>query len=186
MFNMPTVPVIRTHTARLIHTADLDSETRCAARELLIEAFEGDFTEEDWEHCLGGMHALIWYHGILIAHAAVVQRRLLYQDRALRTGYVEGVAVDSDWRGNGLGAAIMDAAEQVLRGAYELGALSAGDDVAPFYRARGWVPWLGSTPVMTADGIVPAMDEGVHVLPMSSGVDPSGSLTCDWRAGDGW
>lgn len=115
MSNMPTVPVIRTHTARLIHTADLDSETRCAARELLIEAFEGDFTEEDWEHCLGGMHALIWYHGILIAHAAVVQRRLLYQDRALRTGYVEGVAVDSDWRGNGLGTAIMDAAEQVLR-----------------------------------------------------------------------
>lgn len=186
MSTMPTVPVIRTHTARLIHTADLDSETRHAARELLIEAFEGEFTEEDWEHCLGGMHALIWYHGTLIAHAAVIQRRLLHQGRAIRTGYVEGVAVDSDWRGNGLGRAIMDAAEQVLRGAYELGALSADDEVAAFYRARGWVPCLGTTPVATADGIVPAADEGVHVLPMSSGVDPSGSLTCDWRGGDAW
>ena len=69
---------------------------------MVIEAFGGDFTDADWEHALGGMHAVICHHGALIAHAAVVQRRLLYGDTALRCGYVEGVAVREDWRGQGL------------------------------------------------------------------------------------
>lgn len=183
---MPTVPVVRTHTARLIHTSDLDSETRCAARDLLAEAYEGDFSEADWEHCLGGMHALIWSHGNLIAHAAVVQRRLLHQGRALRTGYVEAVAVDIDWRGQRLGAAVMDAAEQVIRGAYELGALSADEEVAPFYTARGWLPWVGETAALTPEGIAVYPDEGVYVLPVGASVDRSAALVCDWRDGDPW
>ena len=63
---------------RLVHTADLDIETREDARRMVIEAFgdDGEFTDADWEHALGGMHALICLHGALIAHGAVVQRRL--------------------------------------------------------------------------------------------------------------
>ena len=80
------------HTARLIHTADLDGETLHSAHQLLIDAFGGDFSEDDWEHTLGGMHALICDHGALIAHAAVVLRRLMYRGAPLRTGYIEGVA----------------------------------------------------------------------------------------------
>lgn len=82
---------------------------------MVTEAFDGDFAETDWEHALGGMHALIWHHGAIIAHAAVVQRRLLYRDRALRCGYLEAVAVREDWRGKGLVTALLDGAEQVLR-----------------------------------------------------------------------
>lgn len=66
---------------------------------MVTGAFAGDFTETDWEHTLGGMHALIWHHGAIIAHAAVIQRRLIYRGNALRCGYVEGVAVRADWRG---------------------------------------------------------------------------------------
>lgn len=84
------------HTARLIHTSDLDNETRQNAHDLLVDAFEGDFTDDDWDHTLGGMHALVYHHGALIAHAAVVLRRLLYRGTTLRTGYVEGVAVHED------------------------------------------------------------------------------------------
>ena len=90
------------HTARLIHTSDLDNETIDNAHRLLVEAYGGQFTETDWEHTLGGMHAVIAHRGALIAHAAVVQRRLLYRGSALRCGYVEGVAVHQDWRGQGL------------------------------------------------------------------------------------
>ena len=89
------------HTARLVHTADLDSDTRQRICQMVTEAFAGDFTETDWEHALGGMHALIWHHGAIIAHAAVVQRRLIYRGSALRCGYVEGVAVREDCRGKG-------------------------------------------------------------------------------------
>ena len=63
--------------------------------------FEGEFTEQDWEHALGGIHALVWDGDALVGHAAVVQRRLLHGGRALRAGYVEGVGV----RAGGAGAA---------------------------------------------------------------------------------
>ena len=112
------------HTARLVHTSDLDGETREDARRMLLDAFssgEIDFTDADWEHSLGGMHALICVRGALVAHGAVVQRRMVHQGAALRCGYLEAVAVREDWRGQGLAMAVMDALEQVLRGAYQLG-----------------------------------------------------------------
>ena len=109
------------HTARLVHTADLDSDTRQRICQMVTDAFAGDFTETDWEHALGGMHALIWRHGAIIAHAAVVQRRLVYRGSALRCGYVEGVAVREDCRGQGLVHALLDGVEQVMRGAYQVG-----------------------------------------------------------------
>jgi aminoglycoside 2'-N-acetyltransferase I len=176
------------HTARLIHTADLDNETREDARRMVIEAFGGDFTEADWEHSLGGMHAMISQHGALIAHAAVVQRRLLYRNSALRCGYVEGVAVREDWRGQGLAHALMDAVEQVLRGGYQLGALSSSEAGRNMYTARGWLPWRGPTSVLSPTGIRPTPDDDgtVYVLPVSVELDTSDAITCDWRDGDVW
>jgi len=176
------------HTARLVHTSDLDNETREDARRMVIEAFAGEFAEADWEHALGGMHALIWHHGALIAHAAVVQRRLLYRGAARRCGYVEAVAVREDCRGEGLGTAILDAAEQVIRGAYALGALSATPAGRPIYLARGWQQWRGATSVLSPTGPVrtPDDDGAVFVLPVTVDVDTTEDLSCDWRAGDVW
>ena len=42
---------------RTAHTADINAATRAAARALLYDVFD-DMTEHDWEHCLGGVHAL--------------------------------------------------------------------------------------------------------------------------------
>ena len=183
---------MRIHTARLIHTADLDQVTREAARRMVIDAFDGEFTDTDWEHSLGGMHAMIFDHGALIAHAAVVQRRLLYRDTALRCGYIEGVAVREDWRGQGLARAVMDAVEQVLRGAYQLGALSASETARHIYTARGWQPWQGPTSVLAPDGLTrtPDDDNGLFVLPVGLPgelvLDTTAEITCDWRDGDVW
>nr|WP_090277650.1 GNAT family N-acetyltransferase [Mycolicibacterium komanii] len=184
----PLVPVVRIHSARLIHTSDLDPETREDAKRMVIDAFEGEFTEVDWEHSLGGMHAMIFDHGALIAHAAVVQRRLLYRNTALRCGYVEAVAVREDWRGQGLARAVMDAAEQVIRGAYQLGALSATEAGRPIYIARGWLPWRGPTSVLAPAGLTrtPDDDNALFVLPVSIELDTAGEITCDWREGDVW
>ncbi|CDO30807.1 aminoglycoside N-acetyltransferase AAC(2')-Ib [Mycolicibacterium porcinum] len=180
------------HTARLVHTADLDHETREGARRMVIEAFEGDFSDADWEHSLGGMHAFICHHGALIAHAAVVQRRLIYRDTALRCGYVEAVAVREDWRGQGLASAVMDGVEQVLRGAYQLGALSSAETARHIYLARGWVPWQGPTSVLKPAGVTrtPEDDQSLFVLPVDlpagMELDTSAEITCDWRDGDVW
>jgi len=180
------------HTARLVHTADLDNETRHQAYQLVVDAFAGAgevaFTDADWEHALGGMHALIWYRGALIAHAAVVQRRLLYGGAALRCGYVEGVAVREDWRGQGLARALMDAIEQVVRGAYQVGALSASGMGRTLYGGRGWLPWRGPTSVLSPTGLTrtPDDDGTLFVLPVELSMDTSAELACDWRDGDVW
>ncbi len=176
------------HTARLVHTADLDNETRQGLCQMVADAFAGDFTETDWEHTLGGMHALIWHHGAIIAHAAVVQRRLIYRSSALRCGYVEGVAVREDFRGQGLAIALLDAVEQVMRGAYQLGAVSSSARAHRLFTSRGWLPWHGPTSVLAPTGPTrtPEDDGTVFVLPVGITLDTSADLMCDWRDGDVW
>jgi aminoglycoside 2'-N-acetyltransferase I len=174
-----------THTA---HTAELDPSTLARVRALLEDVFASDWSEHDWEHSLGGVHTLVWEGEELIGHAAVVQRRLLHGGRALRAGYVEGVAVRADRRRRGHAAAMMDAIERVVRGGYALGALSATDDAARLYVARGWQRWRGPTAALTPAGIAPTPDDdgGVLVLPVAAPLDLSGALSCDWRDGDLW
>ncbi|MFD8787144.1 GNAT family N-acetyltransferase [Kitasatospora sp. NPDC059599] len=170
------------------HTAELEHAVLTEARELLIGVFEGDMTVGDWEHALGGVHALLIEDGVLIGHASVVQRRMLHGDRALRAGYVEGVGVRADRRGRGHGGALMDAVERVVRGAYEVGVLGSSDEAVPFYRRRGWQPWRGPLCAITPGGLRPTPDEegAVFVLPGSAPLDLDGRLACDWRDGDVW
>ena len=176
------------HTARLVHTADLESEARQRAYEMVNDAFAGEFTDTDWDHALGGMHALVWHRGAIIAHGAVVQRRLVYRGAPLRCGYVEAVAVRQDWRGQGLAIAILDACEQVIRGGYQLGALSSSDRGRRLYTLRGWLPWRGPTSVLAPTGTTrtPDDDGSVFVLPVGIDLDASAALACDWRDGDVW
>jgi aminoglycoside 2'-N-acetyltransferase I len=172
---------------RVAHTADLDARVLGAARALLYEVFD-DMTEEDWEHALGGVHALVWEGGELVGHASVVQRRVLHGGRALRAGYVEGVGVRADRRGRGHGAAVMDAVERVIRRAYEIGALGASDEAAGWYASRGWQRWRGRCSALTPDGIVRTEgdEDCVYVLPLAVPLELTGELTCDWRDGDVW
>ncbi|QTR01890.1 GNAT family N-acetyltransferase [Saccharothrix algeriensis] len=170
------------------HTSELDAAVLAAVRELCDAAFEGDFGDEDWEHSLGGVHALVWEGGELGGHGSVVQRRLLHGGRALRTGYVEAVAVRADRRGRGHGAGVMAALEGVVRRAYELGALGAAEDAVGFYAARGWQVWRGPTSVLGPGGPERTEDEdgGIFVLPVTAPLDLDGPLACDWRDGDVW
>lgn len=173
---------------QVAHTADLDATSLGSARALLVDVFDGDFCDADWEHALGGVHALVWDAAELIGHAAVVQRRLLHAGRALRAGYVEGVGVRADRRRRGHGAAMMTAIERVVRAAYDLGALGATDEAATFYAARGWRSWQGPCSALTPHGIrrTPGEDGHVYVLTHEIALDVSGELTCDWRDGDVW
>ncbi|MBV9161847.1 MAG: GNAT family N-acetyltransferase [Pseudonocardiales bacterium] len=172
---------------RTAHTAELDTATRMAVRRLLDEVFD-DMTDHDWDHALGGVHALVWEGAELIGHASVVQRRLLHGGRALRTGYVESVGVRASRRGRGHGAAMMEALERVVRGAYDLGALGTTDEAKNFYAARGWKLWQGPTSALTPTGIARTAEDDccIYVLPLTVPLDLSGELTCDWRDGDLW
>ncbi|MDB1087639.1 GNAT family N-acetyltransferase [Streptomyces sp. ACA25] len=170
------------------HTADLDAATRTAARRLLDEAFGPTMTDDDWEHSLGGLHALVWEGAELVGHAAVVQRRLLYHGRALRAGYLEGVGVRPDRQGRGYAAAMMSTLERILRGAYDLGALGATEEATGFYAARGWQRWEGPTSALTPAGIARTEEDdgAVFVFVLDVPLDVTEELTCDWRDGDVW
>jgi aminoglycoside 2'-N-acetyltransferase I len=170
------------------HTSSLDARSLTALRAFLDEAFSGDLDDHDWDHALGGVHALVWEDGAIVAHASVVQRRMLHGGRALRTGYVEAIAVRLDRRGRGYGRALMERVDRVIRGAYELGALSAGEEAARLYRSLGWQRWQGRTWVLGPNGIERTADEDetTHVLPLTAELDLAGDLVCDWRDGDVW
>lgn len=172
---------------RVGHTAGLAAPVLAAARSLLHDVFD-DMTESDWEHSLGGLHALVWEGPDLVGHAALIQRRILYGGKALRAGYVEGVGVRPDRQRRGHGAAMMTALERAIRAAYDLGALGASDAGAAFYAARGWQLWRGPSSALTPDGIRPTPDEdgGIYVLPGATPLDLDAPLTCDWRDGDPW
>ncbi|WKV71701.1 GNAT family N-acetyltransferase [Streptomyces sp. PCS3-D2] len=173
---------------RTAHTSELTAAELRAIRTLLDDAFEGDFADEDFEHALGGMHVLIGGDGRLAAHGSVVQRRVVHRGRALRTGYVEAVAVRADLRRRGLGGRVTERLEQVVAGAYVLGALSASEQGAGLYLARGWSVWPGEVGVLSPEGPVrlPEEEGSTHVWTPPGGVrpDPAGRLDFDWRDGD--
>ena len=173
---------------RLAHTSALDAATLADLRRLLDDAFPGEFDDHDWDHALGGMHAIGREDGELVAHASVVQRRLLHRGRALRTGYVEAVAVRADRRRRGYGRAVMEEIDRVIEAAYELGALAAGEDGARLYRSLGWRAWEGPTWVIGPNGLerTPDDDDAVHVLLVGEPLDLTGDLACDWRDGAVW
>jgi aminoglycoside 2'-N-acetyltransferase I len=173
---------------RTAHTAALDAATLAAARAILDGAFGGEMTDDDWDHALGGIHALAYADAELVGHASVVQRRLLYGGRALRAGYVEAVAVSAEHRRRGHGAAMMAALEDVIRGAYDLGALGASEDGAMLYATRGWRRWEGPLFALTPEGLrrTPAEEGDVFVLEAGVPLELGRRLACDWRDGDLW
>ena len=176
-------------TVRTVHTADLDPAARRAARNLLDEVFGADdMTEQDWAHCLGGMHVLAWEEGELVGHAAVVQRRLMNGERILRTGYLEGVVVRRSRQRQGIGGKLMDEAERVVRAAHEIGALGASEAGAPFYLARGWRRWPGPTWALGPNGRQRTAEEDgwIYLLGGEGELDLGADLVCDWREGDLW
>ncbi|MET7442629.1 MULTISPECIES: GNAT family N-acetyltransferase [unclassified Streptomyces] len=172
---------------RTAHTAELAPAELRAVRALLEDAFEGDFGDEDWDHGLGGMHALVHDERGLAAHGSVVQRRVLHRGRSLRVGYVEAVGVRSDVRRTGLGGRVMGALEGIVDRAYALGALSASDEGAALYAARGWQVWPGRICALGPAGVVRlAEEEGTTFVRHATAgpLDPAHELIFDWRDGD--
>ncbi|MEU9951781.1 GNAT family N-acetyltransferase [Streptomyces sp. NPDC047939] len=182
-----TDPTVHTaHTCRLAPAA-LDE-----IHAFLDTAFAGTFSEDDWDHTLGGIHVRVRDASGLLAHGSVVQRRVVHAGRSRRVGYVEGVAVRADRRREGLGGRVMAALEEVVDGAYAFGALSASAAGAALYAGRGWTVWPGRIAVQGPHGVERLAEEegSTYVRGVGGAAVPAGGapaaevLVFDWRDGD--
>ncbi|MFC4611637.1 GNAT family N-acetyltransferase [Streptomyces maoxianensis] len=173
---------------RAAHTYQLSAAELAEIRALMDEAFEGDFSDEDWGHSLGGLHALVRDEKGIAAHGSAIMRRVLHGGRSYRIGYIEAMAVRPDRRRQGLGSRVMAELERVVDGAYEFGALSASDDGAQLYRARGWQLWQGPIEALGPDGVVhlPDEEDSTYLRPAAGRPlpQPPAALLFDWRDGD--
>ena len=138
------------------------------------------------------MHALICEHGALIAHGAVVQRRLIYRGTALRCGYVEGRRGARGLARPGSGDGRDGRRSSRCCAAPTSSARSARRRRAgTFTSSRGWLPWQGTTSVLAPAGLTrtPDDDDRCSCCPSTcrtDGLDTTAEITCDWRDGDVW
>ena len=149
---------------------------------------EERFTEEDWQHAIGGTHFLLEIDGEIVTHASVVEREIHVGGRPLRTGYVEAVATAPEREDEGFGSMVMTDVTGFIRGSFELGMLGTGRH--HFYERLGWVAWAGPAFVRTTDGLRRTPDEEGDLLvlrtPTTPAIDDHAPISCDWRPGDVW
>lgn len=178
---------------REVTSDDLTPAEVARLRELMRDAFaddeHGGFTEEDWQHALGGTHFLLDADSRVICHASVVTRELHVDGVPFRTAYVEAVATDPAHQRQGLGTQVMRAVGDFIdAGDWQLAALGTGSQ--RFYERLGWRVWRGPSSVRTATGDVATPEEDGYIMvrltPQSPGIDWSAPLSCEWRPGDVW
>jgi aminoglycoside 2'-N-acetyltransferase I len=177
---------------RQLPTSELTRAEIQSIRALMNAAFGNDeverFTDDDWQHALGGVHFVLELDGEIVAHAAVVEREIHVGGHAMRTGYVEAVATSPERQGLGLGSIVMTDVTDHIRESFELGGLGTGRQ--SFYRRLGWQVWAGPSSVRTTDGEQPTPDEDGSIMvlatPTSPPFDPTAPISCEWRPGDVW
>jgi aminoglycoside 2'-N-acetyltransferase I len=178
-------------SVRTVGSDELGQAEVTAIRDVLNAAFGDEpdeaFTEEDWDHAVGGLHFILEENGTVAAHASVVERELHTSGHRLATGYVEAVATRPYLQGRGHGSTVMRAVGEYIDGTFQLGALGGEPS---FYERLGWVVWEGPTFVRTQAGLIPTPEEDglvlVRLTPSSPEFDLSAPISCDWRLGDVW
>jgi aminoglycoside 2'-N-acetyltransferase I len=173
---------------RLVASDELRSDDLEAMRALFAAAWDGGFTDDDWDHTFGGVHVLRSVDGELVSHGAVASRTLWLEGRPLHVGYLEAVATWPHHQRRGHASAVVGALDVLVRDGYDLGGLSTGR--RRFYERLGWLRWRGPLAVRTPDGDVATPEErnAIMVLPTRRAPEPDvdATLVCDWRSGDVW
>jgi aminoglycoside 2'-N-acetyltransferase I len=170
-------------------TGALSAAELRAVRRLLDLAYQGEFSDADWHHALGGTHARIRQGEEVLAHGSLIPRKLWVGRRPTRVGYVEAIGVLPRMHGHGLGGRIMKALAGVIERDFEMGALATGEP--EFYHRFGWVRWQGPTFARHADGTRKRSkdaDGGIMVLRTSRTppLELTRALTCEARHGQAW
>ncbi len=183
---MPSGPEIQ-----FLSLSDFESRTHHAQIRMLLDAaFEGDFSDADWQNSCGGWRILGFQGGRLVAHAALVGRSMLVDGQLAEVGYAEAIAVDPDYQGRGIGLRLIPAVNQLATAHFELSMLSTNEH--EFYARTGWTRFTGKSYVakdaFTWDSQRSADDDGSLMFltrPVESTAGPL-QVVCQPRSGDAW
>jgi aminoglycoside 2'-N-acetyltransferase I len=180
-------------TLRRLSTAELTPDEIRSLHALFAAAWpdpEDGFSDEDWQHSIGGVHIVVEDAGQILSHGSVVTRTLEVGGVPLRTGYVEAVATWPEFERRGHGSAVMRAIGDIIRTDYKLGVLGTGSFT--FYERLGWERWHGPSSVRLRDGGMEATpdDDGYLMVLRTPATPPSldldAPISCEWRPGDVW
>lgn len=184
----PTGVAPRDVDVRLIASAELSAVVRTELGSMLWESFPGDFTEDDWQHCLGGVHVVAFDGDRPVGHASVVSRVLYVGHQQYDGGYLEAVAVDAKFRGRGIGASVVSEAGEMIVQSFQIAALSTS--AHGFYERLGWERWQGPAYVVAGRTWRRTEDEddGILVLraPGCPVTDLAVPIAVEERSGDDW
>lgn len=126
-------------------------------KEFLIKCFDDNpdfpnvvYTTPDLDECL-----LLYIDDKLIGHIGINKRIINYQNKIYTIGGIGDVAIDSQYRNQGLGNKLMKEANQVIKEEnYDLGVLFCHPKLDDFYSSCGWIPKDNGKIFATINGIL--------------------------------
>lgn len=154
---------------------------------LLDQAYEGDFSAEDWDYTFGGNRFLGYLGTEIVAHGVIVPRRIWLNDIEQQVGYVEAIAVLPKYQRQGFGTALLTEITEFAQAEYSVSMLST--DELDFYRRFGWLDFLGESYVLSGGELIRSADEdaGLMWLPgNNTGLVELTKVVCENRTGDAW
>ena len=167
--------------------AKLSETLEITLKRLLDEAFEGDFSEEDWNHSLNGTRFVGYMGDLVVAHGSVVKRKIWINEVEKLAGYIEAIAVlPSHWR-LGIGSALMKEISQYCLENFDYCLLST--DEKSFYRRFGWKDFEGSSFVLSGEEEVSTQSENeglMYLLGVDVEIHSITKVVCEERDGDAW
>ena len=167
--------------------ADLNQSIETELRDLLNDAFEGDFSEEDWQHTYGGIRFMGYLNDELIGHGAVVSRNMNVDDKKINVGYVEAIAIVSAHCRKGFGSRLMEEITAYCQSKFSLSMLSTGEKA--FYRRHGWLDFEGESYISLNQVEMRSKeeDEGLmYLFGMNEIAGMPKKIVCESRSGDAW
>lgn len=162
-------------------TKDLGEAERSVIVGLCTEAHQVDFGTLFSFLPSDGLHILAYDDQKLVSHA-VVTTRWLQPDNLplLKTAYVDAVATDPAYQGQGIGSSVMRHLASVIQD-YELACLET--ERVSFYAQVGWEEWRGPLAGRKGTELLPTPDQkGIMILRLARTphLDLNSSLTVEY------
>lgn len=108
------------------------------------------YTNPDLDECL-----LLYSNNKLIGHIGINKRVINYQNKTYILGGIGDVAIDGQYRNQGLGNKLMKEVNQVLKEEnYDLGVLFCHPKLDNFYSSCGWTPKNNGKIFATVNGVL--------------------------------